>query len=136
MELEAVADPDERGTYPVAVVSDAGVLCLDPREAVLRAARDAAAGRSPATISARFHTGLADATAAALAGVGAAGRLGTVVLGGGVFQNRRLTAAVDERARAAGLCVLVPVRLPPNDGGVSFGQAAVAAWRDARGRGA
>jgi hydrogenase maturation protein HypF len=44
-----------------------------------------------------------------------------------VFQNRllleRTGAALDE----AGLTVLVPRLLPPNDGGVSYGQAAVAA---------
>jgi hydrogenase maturation protein HypF len=49
------------------------------------------------------------------------------VLSGGVFQNRLLlerTAVVLERV---GLRVLVPRLLPPNDGGISFGQAAVAA---------
>ena len=54
------------------------------------------------------------------------------MLSGGVFQNRR--AARADRARCcerAGLRVLVPERLPPNDGGISYGQAAVAAraWR-------
>jgi hydrogenase maturation protein HypF len=49
------------------------------------------------------------------------------VLSGGVFQNARLLAATAARLEAAGLRVLVPERLPPNDGGISFGQAAVAA---------
>jgi hydrogenase maturation protein HypF len=51
----------------------------------------------------------------------------TVVLAGGVFQNRLLlelsTAALDARR----LDVILPERLPPNDGAVSYGQAAVAA---------
>ena len=44
-----------------------------------------------------------------------------------MFQNRVLLAAVAGRLEAAGLRVLVPERLPPNDGGISYGQAAVAA---------
>jgi hydrogenase maturation protein HypF len=55
--------------------------------------------------------------------------LGTVVLGGGSFQNRRLLEAVAGTLQRAGLRVLVPERLPPNDGGISYGQAAVAATR-------
>jgi hydrogenase maturation protein HypF len=56
-------------------------------------------------------------------------RLDSVVLSGGVFQNRMLLEAVTDAAESAGLRVLIPERLPPNDGGISFGQAAVAAAR-------
>jgi hydrogenase maturation protein HypF len=63
----------------------------------------------------------------------AAGVAGTelAVLSGGVFQNRLLLAATAERLEARGLRVLVPERVPANDGGISFGQAAIAAARDA-----
>ena len=53
------------------------------------------------------------------------------MLSGGVFQNRLLLESVAAGATAAGLRVLVPEQLPPNDGGISFGQAAVAAARAA-----
>ncbi len=49
------------------------------------------------------------------------------MLSGGVFQNRRLLVAVADGLTAAGLRVLVPEKLPANDGGISYGQAAVAA---------
>jgi len=48
-------------------------------------------------------------------------------LSGGVFQNVHLLAGASTRLDAAGLRVLVPEHLPPNDGGISYGQAAVAA---------
>ena len=59
----------------------------------------------------------------------ASAALDTVVLSGGVFQNRLLLEGTTERLAGAGLRVLVPERLPPNDGGISYGQAAVAAAR-------
>jgi hydrogenase maturation protein HypF len=100
---------------------------LDPREAVLAAAADVAAGAAPGIVAARFHNGLAAATARALAE--AAGREGAeaAALSGGVFQNRRLLEGVALRLRRAGLRVLVPEWLPPNDGGISYGQAAAVA---------
>jgi hydrogenase maturation protein HypF len=105
---------------------------IDARPAVLAAARDLAAGHGPRAVSARFHNGLAAATAAAVAAVAGERGLGTAVLSGGVFQNRTLlerTAAALERA---GLRVLAPAALPPNDGGIAYGQAAVAAALSAR----
>jgi hydrogenase maturation protein HypF len=50
-----------------------------------------------------------------------------VVLSGGVFQSRLLLGSVWGALADSGLRVLVPERLPVNDGGISYGQAAVAA---------
>ena len=55
------------------------------------------------------------------------------MLSGGVFQNRLLLEHTGELLSASGLRVLTPVRLPPNDGGISYGQAAVAAALAAEG---
>lgn len=51
----------------------------------------------------------------------------TVALGGGCFQNARLLAGLQRRLESMGARVLVPVRLGPNDGSISIGQAAVGA---------
>lgn len=74
----------------------------------------------------------ARATIAACARVAERRGLETVILSGGVFQNRVLLERTTARLDAAGLRVLVPRRLPANDGGIAFGQAAVAAARLAR----
>ncbi len=127
-ELEAVADRGERGAYPFPL-ADGETIVLDARPTMRAVLDDLDAG--PALVSARFHNAVAQATAAACASIAEAHGLDTVVLSGGVFQNRLLL----ERTRAElRLRVLVPERLPPNDGGISYGQAAVAAALDAEGR--
>ncbi len=77
----------------------------------------------------RFHSAVAAATVAACARAASVERAEVVVLSGGVFQNRRLLEAVIAGLGASGLRVLVPERLPVGDGGISYGQAAIAARR-------
>ncbi len=60
--------------------------------------------------------------------------LNTVALGGGCFQNARLLVSLRRRLEANGLRVLLPIALGPNDGAISYGQAAVAAAKLASGR--
>ncbi len=126
IELEALADRAERGAYALAVGADGR---LDARAAVLEVAAEARAGTPVGIVSARFHRAVARATAQACEQ--AAGAAGTelVVLSGGVFQNRLLLEDTAARLEACGLRVLVGERVPPNDGGISFGQAAIAAAR-------
>jgi len=130
-ELEAAARPEERGAYPLELVEEgAGApLQLDPRATIRAIVADLAAGAEAGGVSARFHNALARATAEALAAVAEARGLDLAVLSGGVFQNRLLLERTAERLRAAGLRVLLPERLPPNDGGIAYGQAAVGAAR-------
>jgi hydrogenase maturation protein HypF len=127
-ELEAAADRSERAAYPVPL--DGG--CLDARETIRAVLGDLRRDVPVEVISARFHNGLARNTATACAEVAGRNQTETVVLSGGVFQNRLLLERTATQLSDAGLRVLVPERLPPNDGGISFGQAAVAAARLAR----
>ncbi len=99
----------------------------DPRSAVQEVVFDLERGVAVSTVAARFHFGLARATVEAVAGVASERGLSVVVLSGGVFQNRLLLDAVRAGLARAGLRVLTPEKLPANDGGISFGQAAIAA---------
>ena len=83
---------------------DGGPLVLDPREAILAVPPTSPAGVPAGVVAARFHAGLAAATAAACARARRArAGLDTVVLSGGVFQNRRLLEAHRaRRSRRAG----------------------------------
>ncbi len=111
--------------YPLPLV-EGDLLQLDARVTVRAVVGDLAAGVSPAVVSARFHNGLADATAHALSLLARREDVRTVVLSGGVFQNRLLLERCMARLADTGLRVLIARELPPNDGAISYGQAAVA----------
>lgn len=87
---------------------------------------DLAAGRPRPEIAAAFHEGVAVAVATACAD---AAEPPTAVLSGGTFQNLRLLASVRRRLERLGFRVLTHRLVPPNDGGISYGQAAIAARR-------
>jgi hydrogenase maturation protein HypF len=120
----AVADaPRYEGT----VTFTDGVL--DPTALIATLIADRDSGVDHAALSAGFHAAFGCAAARWAAAAAAEHRLDTVVLTGGVFQNVRLTEIVESDLRAAGLRVLVHRQIPCNDGGISVGQAAIAAWR-------
>ena len=100
-------------------------------ELVHSVADDLAAGRSPAEIAAVFHESVAAGAAKACA---EAAEPRTVVLSGGSFQNLRLLASTRGRLEGLGFRVLAHSLVPPNDAGISYGQAAVAAATLARPR--
>ncbi|HTU87605.1 MAG TPA: carbamoyltransferase HypF [Solirubrobacteraceae bacterium] len=125
IELEAACDPSERGSYPIALTGEP--LVIDPRETIRAVAADVRAGRSSGVIARRFHRAIASATVEACVGLADAHATEVVALSGGVFQNRVLLESVSDGLTATGLRVLVPERLPAGDGGISYGQAAVAA---------
>jgi len=123
-----ILESNREERYPVAV-SIVGEIVIDPRELILAVERDANAGRALADISSCVHRGLI--YAAELAAQLASERTGsrTIVLSGGVFQNVLLVESLSSALARSGMRVLVPRQLPPNDGGLAYGQAVVAAWQ-------
>ncbi|MDT8435246.1 MAG: carbamoyltransferase HypF [Gemmatimonadota bacterium] len=106
-----------------------GLRVWDPLPLLAALGRRRAEGGGVAALAAAFHLAVADRAATTARDVAAEAGLDTVVLGGGTFQNALLVPMVRDALRGWGLRVLVPSALGANDGGVSYGQAAVAAAR-------
>ncbi|HEX6644574.1 MAG TPA: carbamoyltransferase HypF [Gemmatimonadales bacterium] len=129
MKLEALAGT-RPGTAVELPIDDAGdVWVIDPLPLLAGLAGRRTAGADPADLAADFHASIV-ALAVRIAAASAE-RCGvrTVALGGGSFQNARLAVEIPARLEALGLRVLQPRELGPNDGAVSYGQAAVASAR-------
>ncbi len=129
IELEALAAraPAASGAYDFGLRESAGLQVLDPAPLWEQLFADLRRGAPRSCIAARFHRGLVHAVAALAQRLAGAHALDTVALSGGVFQNRLVLEGVATALRAGGLAVLAQRELPCNDGGLSLGQAAIAA---------
>lgn len=128
IELEALCGDVPQGPgYPFALLDHGAVWVLDPAPMWEELFSDLADTVPAARIGARFHAGLAEAVVELSARIAAAHDIKAAALSGGVFQNRTLFEHVCNGLRARGLEVLSHRRVPSNDGGLAFGQAAAAA---------
>jgi hydrogenase maturation protein HypF len=145
--LEAMIDDEalhraDELTYPFAIPSlpGSGLPYIEPL-AMWKALLGDLILQTPAPrIAARFHKGLARAVVAMTMKLARRDspdgpRFDTVALSGGCFQNATLSAEVAQQLRGKGFIVLSHARVPPNDGGLALGQAAIAAARLLAGRG-
>ncbi|WP_328535375.1 carbamoyltransferase HypF [Streptomyces sp. NBC_00344] len=118
-----------RDTYSFAVSRSAEEepFIADPGPVIRAVVSDVLAGTSKQLIAARFHAAVA-ALVVDLAELCREGSsLDVVALGGGVFQNAVLLEAAQGALSRRGFTVLRPRLLPPNDGGIAFGQLLIAA---------
>lgn len=129
VELEQAADLQEPDSYPVRV-RDEAPLRIAGGDLVRAVAGDIQAGTELATVSARFHNGLADAIVRSCAVLREHTGHTTVALCGGVFANMLLHRRTLAGLERSGFRVLTHARVPVNDGGISFGQAVVVGARD------
>ncbi len=128
MELEALAGRRAAEPLPFPLVEEgSGRWVMDPVPLLVALGEGARAGDAIPELAARFHESVAGTAVTLAERAAEAAGLTRVVLGGGVFQNARLLATVRRGLEAEGLEVFVPQRLGPNDGALSYGQAAVAA---------
>jgi hydrogenase maturation protein HypF len=120
-EADAFAYPFERIGSPV--------MHLDPSAMWRSALADLCCGTPEPVIAARFHKGLAIGLVAMTRALAEHARFDTVALSGGCLQNAVLFEQTERRLREVGFAVLSHSKVPANDGGLSLGQAAVAAAR-------
>ncbi len=128
MELEALAGrrPASELPFPIEPGPD-GEWVADPVPVLARLGHLRQRGCDPADLAADFHASVAWLTQRLVRRAAEATGVSTVALGGGVFQNARLLTSVTDRLTGDGFRVLVPRRLGPNDGAISYGQAAAGA---------
>ena len=136
IELEAMARTVNRGDAPrydgcATIGRDHETLVLDPTPLIAALLADLDAGVDRRLLAAGFHEAFGQATVEMAREVAQEHGVDTVALTGGVFQNARLTEVVETGLRSHGLTVLVHSSIPPNDGGISVGQAAIAAFDQA-----
>ncbi|MGW2515473.1 carbamoyltransferase HypF [Streptomyces sp. NPDC001617] len=127
--LEAAAGDLSAAPLAHRIVRAQGVWVYDSAPTVADLLERRLGGEPVGMLAAAFHLTLGIATAELVARAVAEGAPRTVCLGGGCFVNRRLLTEVKRRLRAQGLRVLVGGQVPVGDGGISYGQAAVAAAR-------
>lgn len=129
--LARAAPPEPTGNaylFGTRTVPGAGEPVLaDPGPVIRAVVSDVRAGVPPELIAARFHTAVALLTASLAEACRKETGIGTVALGGGVFQNAVLLEATQLFLEARDFTVLRPCLLPPNDGGLAFGQLLIAA---------
>ncbi len=132
IELEQIASPSETSTYAVGLGAGE-TFTIRATDLVRALSDDLLSGTAVETIAARFQNTLAVIVVDTCNAIRARTGLSTVALSGGVFQNQFLLARTVEGLDRAGFRVLTHSRVPANDGGISFGQVAVAAARDRNG---
>lgn len=134
----ALEEEDDARAYPFTIsdLTTSGLPCVESLAMWTALLDDLALGTPVPRIAARFHKGLAMVIVRMVVELSQASRpqnggkpVNTVALSGGVFHNRILLEQVTTRLAGQGFSVLTHRQVPANDGGLSLGQAVVAAAR-------
>ncbi|MFN2453425.1 MAG: carbamoyltransferase HypF [Pyrinomonadaceae bacterium] len=132
IELEMIADRNCTRGYEFEIEAKGNIIKTD--KVIRRVVEDLLENVSAPEIAAKFHLGVARLIASLARRVRNERGLNRVVLSGGVFQNMFLLERACRLLKDDGFDVYTHCRVPANDGGISFGQAAIANARIAAGR--
>jgi hydrogenase maturation protein HypF len=132
IELEALATggPDDPYPFGLSVASNDGApFEIDLRPTIRTIASQLRSGAPASSIASRFYSTMAEVVLTSCRAVRLGHELDVVALSGGCFQSALLTERAKSRLESDGFSVLLHRAVPPNDGGIALGQAAIAAWR-------
>lgn len=127
LEVLALRASSSQG-YPLAL-EDSAPDIVEVTPLIRAIVNDMQRGIPKAQVARRFHASIAELLATACLNAREQTGLNTVALSGGVFQNRLLLETLSTRLQALAFDVYTNRLVPPNDGGLSLGQAAIAAAR-------
>ena len=122
IELEALVDKDETGSYPFQISEDNEI---DFEQLIRSVLKDYQGKVSDPIIAARFHNSIAQMTLQVCLNLRTAHQLNRVALSGGVWQNMTLLEKTVLSLEKSGFDILLHQKTPPNDGGIAFGQAVI-----------
>lgn len=135
MELESLAwnEPEHKDDcYPYEIRQETDMSIVDVSPMIRSIVKDAKEGKGKSYIARRFHDTIARCAFEMCLRLRETQHLNGVALSGGVFQNKYLTEKLVSLLEQGGFAVYRHKLVPPNDGCISLGQAAVAAYRCAK----
>ncbi len=126
VELEMLADGTPSEAYPFRILGGQRPMVIETKGIIKGVVEDLTKGEPAPLIAAKFHATLGEIIIEVCCRIRELTGRGQVALSGGVFQNVRLLTETVAQLAAAGFEVYTHSRIPPNDGGIALGQAAVA----------
>jgi hydrogenase maturation protein HypF len=129
IELQQIIDENSNGSYHFDVTNKDNMFIFDWRQVIREIVSDLKSNVPPGAISLKFHNAIVDLTANIAVLIREKNKTKVVALSGGVFQNDYLLEKCSKVLENNGFTVYSNEKVPANDGGISFGQSAAAAYR-------
>ena len=126
MELESFCASGITGRYKFNIDKEEEKFIINPQEIFIDIIADLKKGLDKKVMATKFHNTVAKFTVDLCGKIRENTGINEVALSGGVFQNKYLTEKVVFLLEDKGFKVYIQRKVPPNDGGVSLGQAVVA----------
>lgn len=129
IELESLAyeGANEKGSYPLVLQNNGGYIIVRMHDMFGAILDDISKATAVPLIAMKFHNTIAGLARDVCLALQKITGLSTVALSGGCFQNRLLLSKTLVILKEAGFNVLFHSQVPTNDGGISLGQAVIAA---------
>jgi len=129
IELEMIVEKSVRECYKFRIKKDKNIYILDPKPVIEAIVKDIESGVTKEIISAKFHRGLSGMILEVSNLLREETGINIVCLTGGVFQNIVLRKEATAKLQEGKFKVYNHKKIPPNDGGISAGQVAIAMKR-------
>jgi hydrogenase maturation protein HypF len=127
VDVSSLNNHEETLIYPFSFSFSDSIYCIDPRPMWQALLNDLQQQIPQPVMAAKFHQGLANAIVEMVKHLSQENLISQVALTGGVFQNCILLEQVTKGLQILGIKVLTHSLVPANDGGLSLGQAVIAA---------